>query len=1242
MASSTVVGVYQNFYTVSGYPLWDPAALDIIASFVRVQVSGFNPDGYNMRQELKERDPSILQLMYILGTESTNWQEAGQSRPNRNQWSYKGGTQGEPSDWDYLTQFEAWFIHTISSPVNDPTILDANGNPIADLSLGSSPPGSRVKSLAFLGDYQMNFAHAGYREWVQARALEFMTGRAPAEVAAAGAANDPGINERWRGAHGLYMDNIWAGWTKTQQNACVLLYGHNQWNSSIHGSLLAEYPDLGDEEAFRNDMLGFLVGLRGALGPDTIISGNTYAAPLDGQSLNRYYIERVDGADVVLNRLTLNESFVTDFPSTAGRSVAAQENDLIQTEWIAAHRGMQILHPQGTDWDMVPYTPHSESFVPPGNLSQEDYGFRVVPQRMRHAHAAYFLVQPVDASRANPNITFRYHGAASTEFRTYPGYELDLGGAKGPRYKVQEVITDPRDPWYTNGVTPIELWKRDFANGQAVVYPDFRGYSWEKQDQNFDGTPDTWTKIRSRGDGRIVMSAAQPGQRRWGKQTAGASNGSADGDRVYLSRYVMPEAGRIIKLTLYTNGQGSGAGSVQALRGVIYNTVNGVPTTLIRQAVATAVWDNQASGWVDLEFDFGFDLPAGTYAIGVHTGRNSAVSRLFYDTVGTTQAWRYDAPAGSWPNGAPATLGTLVNQGRNYSIYATYIAAGVPLAPANLQAHPLSTEAIHLTWQNNATDAHGLELQRTTTPDMEASWERVAMYGANAVSHVDTMLEPNVTYHYRARAWGRQYTSSWANVAYATTWDDHIALRATAVNFTLPASDANPQGEPTTVLAVAIPPDRRVGDLELLQVTIAYNAASGADNTTTGEPQDFNILGWTKLRSDWVSFTQRTVFFYRLSPSDGAGSVAAGWSGLRHAKMVLALYRNVDLASPVTAHSGMAVKGAHGTAGHPEPSLSGNWEYSAASITTLHNREKLVVMGANNVQFADQGLIQSSLKRWHAGDETYGTQLADETWIAPGATGTRGFVLPTKVSTASHQAVIQMVALKPRLEAPPAPSAPSATEAVGALTLRWSDDSERTVGYQLERRRQGESAWALVAQPYAPRYVDADLDNAGTYEYRVRGWNLSGVSAWSATYTINPTVLMLGPDASYVRLMAVPGQVEGTRFIVEGSGYRPRRSRAGEVREDAAGATQRTRATVSGRRYALTLLAQAIEPDRRYGSRHDLEGLLRRPEALYFVPSGGDAPLLAKVVGEWEIQPASLVVQGQGAWFRARVELVLL
>jgi YVTN family beta-propeller protein len=87
----------------------------------------------------------------------------------------------------------------------------------------------------------------------------------------------------------------------------------------------------------------------------------------------------------------------------------------------------------------------------------------------------------------------------------------------------------------------------------------------------------------------------------------------------------------------------------------------------------------------------------------------------------------------------------------------------------------------------------------------------------------------------------------------------------------------------------------------------------------------------------------------------------------------------------------------------------------------------------------------------------------------------------------------------------PPPDAPSdlvaEAESAGRIELSWTDNADDELGFVIERRRESTQSFEEVARISADsiRYSDFGLEKETTYVYRVRAFNETGHSAYSAT-----------------------------------------------------------------------------------------------------------------------------------------------
>jgi hypothetical protein len=171
----------------------------------------------------------------------------------------------------------------------------------------------------------------------------------------------------------------------------------------------------------------------------------------------------------------------------------------------------------------------------------------------------------------------------------------------------------------------------------------------------------------------VAITLALPqaaGAATFGKTTVGSltTNSGFSADVKRCTKYTLGEPGYVTSMTLYTGGDPDFTGS-QGVKGVIYATSGGVPTTLKGTTNQLLVSVGQAPAWRTLTLPSPVYLAAGTYCLGTITGATAGVATFYYDSV-----------AGSWfknddlySDGPTNPFGTTYETGDiQMSMYASY------------------------------------------------------------------------------------------------------------------------------------------------------------------------------------------------------------------------------------------------------------------------------------------------------------------------------------------------------------------------------------------------------------------------------------------------------------------------------------------------------------------------------------------------------------------------------------------
>ncbi len=98
---------------------------------------------------------------------------------------------------------------------------------------------------------------------------------------------------------------------------------------------------------------------------------------------------------------------------------------------------------------------------------------------------------------------------------------------------------------------------------------------------------------------------------------------------------------------------------------------------------------------------------------------------------------------------------------------ATFSSATAPAAPSNLVATVISTSQINLTWTDNSNNESGFIVERALVST--GPWTQVGTTSANITSWANAGLSAATTYYYRVKAYNSVGSSSYTNIASATT-----------------------------------------------------------------------------------------------------------------------------------------------------------------------------------------------------------------------------------------------------------------------------------------------------------------------------------------------------------------------------------------------------------------------------------------------------------------------------------------
>ena len=162
----------------------------------------------------------------------------------------------------------------------------------------------------------------------------------------------------------------------------------------------------------------------------------------------------------------------------------------------------------------------------------------------------------------------------------------------------------------------------------------------------------------------------------FGTSTVGASAEADPANLKGVSKYTLPSAGSVSKLSLYL--QPTGTSGTQSFEGVIYAESAGAPGALLATTTALAFKNTSTAGWYELNFSAPVKLAAGNYWLGFISATTAGVGAFRYATLSSG----LDYNTNTYTSGPSNPFGKATVLSRQISLYATYAAT----VPATLSA----------------------------------------------------------------------------------------------------------------------------------------------------------------------------------------------------------------------------------------------------------------------------------------------------------------------------------------------------------------------------------------------------------------------------------------------------------------------------------------------------------------------------------------------------------------------------
>jgi hypothetical protein len=370
--------------------------------------------------------------------------------------------------------------------------------------------------------------------------------------------------------------------------------------------------------------------------------------------------------------------------------------------------------------------------------------------------------------------------------------------------------------------------------------------------------------------------------------------------------------------------------------------------------------------------------------------------------------------------------------------------SALPAAPAALNAIPLNSASVQLSWTDNADNETGFEIERRADGTL---WAWIATVGSDNSAYTDEGVDPGVAYYYQVRAVNSAGPSAYSNTASATTPSAPPQLPSAPS-----ALSATPLSSTSAELSWTDNADDETG----FEIYHQKNGGTWIWLGTIGP----NVRIY---KDSWL--TASTTFNFRVRATNSAGK--SSWA-------------ETSATTPAGPKVPAAPTGSIAQALSPS-SIRVDWMDNAADEEGFELWRSLdgvafvriATLAADATIYTDTGLKTNT---W------YYYQVRAFNSIGPSAY--------SNTASAATPAV-----------PPAAPTALSASPlSTTSVQLSWTDNAGDETGFEVERS-VASGTWIRIAAPPADAraYTDGTVGPATTYSYRVRAVNSAGPSAYSNT-----------------------------------------------------------------------------------------------------------------------------------------------
>src|SRR5262245_5916038 len=397
----------------------------------------------------------------------------------------------------------------------------------------------------------------------------------------------------------------------------------------------------------------------------------------------------------------------------------------------------------------------------------------------------------------------------------------------------------------------------------------------------------------------------------------------------------------------------------------------------------------------------------------------------------------------------------------------TVMAAPTPKAPTNLAATAASSSQINLSWIDQSTNETGFAVERATST--AGPWSQVGTVGANIRNFSSTGLAGSTTYYFRVMATSATAgNSGYSNIAAAAT-----------------------QAAP--ILTPTPPSGLAASAASSSQINLAWTDNSTNETgfkieraTSSGGPWTQVVTtGANTVSYPIYSLTASTTYYFRVRATSGSGDSA--YSAVASATTLAAPPAWPDSAPTNVVATMVSSSQIRVTW---TDTCTNETSYVVERTTGTAAYAQIASLPANYTSYTDSGLAAGTTYTYRVSTQNGG--------------GAR-YASPVSATT--------------QTVAPTLPAAPSGlTTSVASssqINLGWTDNSSNETGFYVERATSTGGPWSTIATTgsNATGYSATGLAASTTYYFRVRAFNGTGSSAYTATVSATTTAAAALPAA---------------------------------------------------------------------------------------------------------------------------------